>query len=63
MHMFVNPQLNEQSEIAEYLDIENSRIFETIYKIKKHINLLEEYKTSLIHNVVTGKVDVRGENI
>ena len=57
------PPINEQSEIAEYLDIENSRIFETIYKIKKHINLLEEYKTSLIHNVVTGKVDVRGENI
>ena len=57
------PPINEQSEIAEYLDIENSRIFESIYKIKKHINLLEEYKTSLIHNVVTGKVDVRGENI
>ena len=27
--------------------------------IKKHIDLLEEYKQSLIYHVVTGKVDVR----
>jgi len=27
--------------------------------ISEKIELLEEYKKSLIHNVVTGKVDVR----
>ena len=32
-------------------------------KIKQQNMLLEEYKTSLIHHVVTGKVDVRGEEI
>ena len=57
------PPLNEQKEIVEFLDNETSKIFKAKYKIKEHINLLEEYKTSLIHHVVTGKIDVRGEEI
>ena len=57
------PPLNEQKEIANYLDIETAKIFKATDKILKHIELLEEYKTSLIHHVVTGKVDVRGEEI
>lgn len=57
------PPLNEQKEIANYLDIETAKIFKATDKILKHIELLEEYKTSLIHHVVTGKIDVRGEEI
>ena len=57
------PPLNEQKEIANYLDIETAKIFKATDKILKHIALLEEYKTSLIHHVVTGKIDVRGEEI
>lgn len=54
------PPLNEQAEIVQYLDIETSRIAKATDKILKHTELLEEYKTSLIHHVVTGKIDVRG---
>lgn len=54
---------NEQKQIANYLDKEISKIIKAINKIKEHTELLEEYKESLIYNVVTGKVDVRGEDI
>lgn len=57
------PPLNEQKEIAIYLDNETSKIFKTTKKITKHIELLKEYKISFIHNVVTGKIDVREEVI
>ena len=57
------PPLNEQKQIANYLDKEISKIIKAINKIKEHTELLEEYKESLIYNVVTGKVDVRGEDI
>lgn len=57
------PPLNEQEKIANYLDEECSKIFKATEKIMEHIDLLKEYKTSLIHHVVTGKIDVRGEEI
>lgn len=57
------PPLHEQNQITSYLDKETSIIDKIIDKIKENINLLEEYKTSLIHHVVTGKIDVRGEEI
>ncbi len=50
----------EQKLIANFLDKATSKIDKTIQKIEQKINLLEEYKKSLIHYVVTGKVDVRG---
>ena len=58
---FILYDLDEQKEIVNYLDQETSKITKTISKIKENINLLEEYKVSLIHHVVTGKVDVRCE--
>lgn len=60
---FLIPPLNEQKEISNYLDNEILNIYNIIAKIKKHIALLEEYKYSLIHHVVTGKIDVRSEEI
>lgn len=57
------PPNNEQKQIADYLDNEVSNINDIITKVTENINLLEEYKTSLIHHVVTGKIDVRGEEI
>jgi len=53
------PPLPEQLQIASYLDKETSKIDQTIKKIEEKITLMEEYKKSLIHHVVTGKVDVR----
>lgn len=57
------PPLNEQKEINNYLDEECEKITNVTSVINKHIELLEEYKTSLIHHVVTGKIDVREEVI
>lgn len=57
------PPFNEQKQIIDYLDTEITKINKTITKVTENINLLEEYKTSLIHHVVTGKIDVRSEEI
>jgi len=54
------PPLPEQTAIANFLDKVTAKIDKTIQKIENKINLLEEYKKSLIHHVVTGKIDVRG---
>ena len=54
------PPFEEQQKIAQYLDKATSKIDKTIQKIEDKTRLLEEYKKSLIHYVVTGKVDVRG---
>ena len=53
----------EQRAIAEYLDKHTAKIDKTIQKIQKKIELLGEYKKSLIHHTVTGKIDVRGSGI
>jgi len=57
---FPIPPLPEQTAIVIFLNKATSKIDKNIKLIEKKINLLEEYKKSLIHNVVTGKVDVRG---
>lgn len=55
------PSINEQKSIADFLDIKTSEIDTLISKTKQEIELLKEYKTALISEVVTGKVDVRNE--
>ena len=57
------PDVNEQNKIVSFLDDKITNINKTISKIQENIILLEEYKTSLIHHIVTGKIDVRGEEI
>ena len=49
------PPLNEQHQIVQYLDKETKLIDETISSEQKKIELLKEYKQSLISEVVTGK--------
>src|SRR5699024_5054766 len=53
------PSKKEQIEIARYIKEESKKIDETISLYQKEIDLVKEYKTSLISAVVTGKVDVR----
>lgn len=53
------PPFKDQSQIVQYLDKQTSKIEKTIKKIERKIELLEEYKKSLIHYVITGKIDVR----
>lgn len=52
------PPLDEQQSIVQYIEIECSRIESKIAKTEKLIDLLTEYRTALISEVVTGKVKV-----
>lgn len=53
------PPLAEQIAICEYLDQVTADIDSTISRTNREIELLDEYRTRLIFDVVTGKVDVR----
>ena len=53
------PHLPEQTAIAEYLDKITTRIDAVIARTQREIELINEYRTRLIADVVTGKVDVR----
>ena len=53
--------LSEQQDIVEYLDSETQTIDQTISLEEQKIDLLNEYKQSLISEVVTGKVNVQEE--
>jgi len=52
------PLLQEQLLIANYLESECTRIHAKVEKTKKLIALLTEYRTTLISEVVTGKIKV-----
>jgi len=53
------PPKSEQKSISDFLTIETEKIDSIILKAKEEIELLKEYKTALISEVVTGKIDVR----
>ena len=53
------PPLPEQTAIVEYLDAQTTKIDAAIAAARREIELLREYRTRLIADVVTGKVDVR----
>lgn len=51
----------EQAQIADFLDHKTKQIDELRSNEEGTIKLLKEYRQSLISEVVTGKIDVRGE--
>ena len=53
------PTAQEQAAIVEYLDRSTADIDTTITRAEREIELLNEYRTRLIADVVTGKFDVR----
>lgn len=55
--------LDEQKRIADYISTEVKKIDDAIPVFKKEIELLREYRTRLISDIVTGQVDVRGVEI
>ena len=57
----VVPPPSEQKAIAEYLDKKTAQINELVSAKQKQIELLKEYKQSVIANAVTGKLDERRE--
>ena len=68
MHIYSNqlrylwvaiPPMNEQQAVSQYIDEKTSTIRTTITQASRQIELMEEYRTRLIADVVTGKIDVR----
>jgi type I restriction enzyme, S subunit len=57
--IFLCPSLPEQNQIVTYLDHKTSEIDDSIQNEDDKIQLLKEYRQSLISEVVTGKIDVR----
>ena len=53
------PPLPEQTAIVHFLDYADRRIQHYIRAKEKSIALLEEYRQAIIHQAVTGQVDVR----
>ncbi len=51
--------LDEQQSIIDYIKSEVSTIDTLISKYQKQIDLMQEYRASLISQAVTGKIDVR----
>ena len=58
-HRFPFPLFTEQKKISDYLDKVCDETTKIISKMQANINLLLEYRTTLISEVVTGIIDVR----
>ncbi len=55
----ITPPVSEQAAIVGYLDHETADLDKDIDRARREIELLGEYRTRLIADVVTGKLDVR----
>ena len=53
------PTIMEQQAIAAYLDRETAKIDALSAKVETIIERLKEYRTALISEAVTGKIDLR----
>jgi type I restriction enzyme S subunit len=53
------PKIEEQIEIAQYLNRVDFKIDSLIHDITNQIEKLNEYRQSMISEAVTGKIDVR----
>lgn len=57
------PDISEQAQIAAYLDSQFATINQAITRAQREIELMREYRTRLISDVVTGQVDVRNMQV
>lgn len=53
------PPLDEQSQIADYVKERSEKIGDLMVKAQEMIGRLREYRSALITDAVTGKIDVR----
>ena len=56
----VIPPFTEQQDIIQHLQEKSTEIDQAITRAQREIELMREYRTRLIADVVTGQVDVRG---
>ncbi|WP_193103322.1 hypothetical protein [Brachybacterium sp. FME24] len=57
--VFPMPPLTEQREIVERVTAEAARTLDTIARVAGEAQLLQEFRTRLVADVVTGQVDIR----
>lgn len=57
------PPIEEQNAIVKYIESKTNKIDTMVEALKAEIDRLTEYKQRLISDVVTGQIDVRGEQI
>ncbi len=53
------PPLAEQKSIIDFIEAQTEDMVKAVFHAKQEIRLLHEYRTRLIADVVTGKLDVR----
>ena len=53
------PPLSEQADIVSHLEVETTHMDAARDRAQREIELLREYRTRLMADVVTGKLDVR----
>ena len=53
------PPLGEQEQIAKRTEADTASFDSGIGRLEREIDLLREYRTRLVADVVTGKLDVR----
>lgn len=58
-YIFTLPPLEEQIDIVSSIEKEIAGIDLTMERVEKELTLLQEYKTTLIAEAVTGKIDLR----
>lgn len=58
---FISPPLQEQQQIVTHLDQKTKEIDDLISSEQRRIELMKEYRQSLISEVVTGKIKVTNE--
>ena len=56
--MVIEPPIEEQKEIVDCLNLKSSEIDTIIHQKKEQLDVLEQYKKSLIYEYVTGKKEV-----
>jgi len=53
------PSIQEQAQIVSYIETKTAALDQAISRTEREIALMQEYRTRLISDVVTGKIDVR----
>jgi len=59
LHILPCPPVKEQAQIVQFLDRETADINKSVMTIAAEIELIREYRTRLVADVVTGQLDVR----
>ncbi|NJL58863.1 MAG: hypothetical protein HC887_03635 [Desulfobacteraceae bacterium] len=55
----VIPKIDEQQQIVSYIETKTAAIDLAISRTEREVALIQEFRTRLISDVVTGKIDVR----